>query len=259
MYTTIIHPIRKALRLSLIEYVILEEIRSLSNAGNAYGGWCVKSKKKMAETLDVGESTIHRSLNVLEERSLIERSELGHLKCTNEWLEIVADKDNWSIANRKISMMNPETIKPPKSSDRGYVKMTEGGCQNDSRDTVKMTDKYNIEKNSKNILPEIIDFWNGVDEERTLITKRRQKNPSCKMGEPIMTKCRGVTPSLEKYFKKHKGYQDSDFLHSIKQYAIEIVNRVEDEKEYHKHRFSLADFLKQENGFIKFLNYNREL
>ena len=105
----------------------------------------------------------------------------------------------------------------------------------------------------------LIDLWNGKDEERTFVVTSRKKNPSVKIGKTMFSPCRGITVDLRKeYRKKRKSYSLDDIKHSFMQYGKDIVERKDDLDggDYHKHRFSLYTFLKQGNGFVKYVNNN---
>lgn len=84
MYTTIIHPLRKALKLTLTEYCVLESIRSLSH-NNEYGCWCVASKQTIADGLDITRQQIHTIINKLVERGFIEKGERGALRTVDDY------------------------------------------------------------------------------------------------------------------------------------------------------------------------------
>jgi hypothetical protein len=62
------------------------------------------------------------------------------------------------------------------------------------------------------------------------------------------TDCQSVYDKLIK-----KGKSETDIIRAVKEYANEIMSR-DPENNYSRHRFSLYDFLKQENGCIKFIN-----
>jgi len=101
MYNTIIHPLRKAFNLSLIEYCVLDTIQKLS--GNVqFSGWCVKSKQHIADQLDISKMQTHRSINSLIEKGLIERNEsTKFLRSTDHWnQEINGEKKTyWLTVN----------------------------------------------------------------------------------------------------------------------------------------------------------------
>lgn len=98
MYTTILHPLRKAYKLSLLEYCVLEEIRVLS-LNLKYGGWCIKSKQNIADSLDVSKMQIHRIINTLLSKKLIEKNgDTKHIRTTDGWNALIADKSRYAIA-----------------------------------------------------------------------------------------------------------------------------------------------------------------
>ncbi len=70
------HVVRKALMLSLNEMAVLCNIKKLSQSPD-FGFWCVKSKDKMAEWLDLSRATIFNSIKTLEEKGYIVKSEVG--------------------------------------------------------------------------------------------------------------------------------------------------------------------------------------
>ena len=70
--------------LSLTDCFVLEEIRQLSTPTNKFGGWCFKSKKNIGEKFGKSRRTIHRILNKLEQKGLIERDNSGLVRCVIE-------------------------------------------------------------------------------------------------------------------------------------------------------------------------------
>ena len=97
MYTTILHPLRKAYNLSIHEYCILDSIYMLSH-NKKYGGWCVMSKRDIGKELDLSERTVFVTIDLLEAKGLIDKSEKGFLRTTDEWNELIANKHDYFIA-----------------------------------------------------------------------------------------------------------------------------------------------------------------
>jgi len=110
-------------------------------------------------------------------------------------------------------------------------------------------------------LEEIFNYWNGTDEEKTLIPTNRKNNPTCLVGKSIMMECRSISQNIKDVHKKLKGYKKEDVIHGITQYAIEIVNRKDDRdtSDYCSHRMSLYEFLNQSNGFRRFVEHNKSI
>lgn len=135
MYTTIIHPIRKALALSLNEYCVLDSVYRLSK-NTKYGGWCVMSKKCMAEDLDISERSVFEILATLKEKALIEANDLGHIRTMDLWNELVANdhdyyigfkgKESQFISGKSDSANSAEGMQKVHS---GYANSAEGGMQ----------------------------------------------------------------------------------------------------------------------------------
>ena len=69
----------------------------LSN-NEKYGGWCIMSKLKIAEELDLSERTIHNAIVTLEAKGLVKKNEKGFLRTTDEWNELLANKHDYMIA-----------------------------------------------------------------------------------------------------------------------------------------------------------------
>ena len=98
-----------------------------------------------------------------------------------------------------------------------------------------------------NISIVIRDYWNtflipSVSGYRNLLAKK------------LLPECRKITPDIEKALTKIlNGYSEEDVKNSIKNYVADILNRNPD-NDYARHRFSFYEFLKQSNGFVKFIN-----
>ena len=96
MYTTIIHPLRKAYCLSINEYCVIEAVRGLAN-NTKYEGWCLMSAARIATALDLSDDTIRRAYARLEAVGLIERRKKTPqdtaIRSVDEWNEwFMSDK-----------------------------------------------------------------------------------------------------------------------------------------------------------------------
>jgi len=97
MYTTIIHPIRKSLCLSIEEYVLLDTIYHLSH-NDKYNGWCVATKNYLGDVCDLKRSRTYEIIKTLEKKGLIQRdNKTGFLKTMDVWNEMIANKSDWII------------------------------------------------------------------------------------------------------------------------------------------------------------------
>lgn len=97
MFTTIIHPIRKVLLLSCNEYCVLDTVYLLSN-NSKYGGWCIKSKDKIADDLDLSRQTVINAINALELKCLIDRDEeRGYVKPSDFFRALMQNSSEWKL------------------------------------------------------------------------------------------------------------------------------------------------------------------
>lgn len=166
MYTTVIHPIRTALCLSVNEYCVLDCVYQLSN-NVKYHGWCVASKDYLSKTLDLGERTIFKILNTLEEKELIERNERGELRTLDVWNELIANKNDYIIGfkgketqflsgkalNKAKNLLPPAEIADPMQKvHTTYAKSAESGMQKVQSNYAKSAyNNNNIIKEDNNI------------------------------------------------------------------------------------------------------------
>ena len=108
MYTTIIHPLRKAYNLSLNEYCVLDTIYHLSN-NEQFWWWCIKSKANIADDLDLTARSVFKIINTLIDKWLIKKHpQTKHLRPNDEWSENIANKDKWSIAWKNTFYLSKE-------------------------------------------------------------------------------------------------------------------------------------------------------
>ena len=90
------HIIRKALRLSLNEMAVLCDIFQMSQ-NPKYNFWCIKSKEKIAEWLDLSRDTVFRAIYTLKDKGYVVSNELGHLKCTQFIYELETSQEDIAI------------------------------------------------------------------------------------------------------------------------------------------------------------------
>lgn len=158
MYTTIIHPIRRALNIGPLDYCVLDSVYRLSK-NVKFGGWCVMSKKQMADDLCISERAIFKILKTLEEKELIEKNEFGHLRTKDLWNELVANTHDYYIAfNGKESQFVSGKLPPQPQT----AQIAEGYAQN-AEPMNKVHDTY--EQSSYNNNKTIISN-NNINKER---------------------------------------------------------------------------------------------
>lgn len=95
MYTTIIHPLRKAYNLSINEYCVLESIRHLAD-NEKFDFWCVASHQKIADGLDLSRRWVITVFHTLEQKGLIYKRRATKqdtaVRCCQEWKDILTNQ-----------------------------------------------------------------------------------------------------------------------------------------------------------------------
>ena len=128
MYTTIIHPLRKAFNLSMNEYCVLDTIYHLSK-NNKYWGWCIQSQSRIWEILDLSRRTIVKIINTLIEKWLIEKWQTW-FRTVDEWNDLISNKDKISIQSGQLLTINKFT--GCEESSQVGVKKVHRGCEESS-------------------------------------------------------------------------------------------------------------------------------
>lgn len=154
MYNTIIHPLRKALCLSLSEYAVLDSIYQLSN-NVKYAGWCVISKQKLAKALDLSERTVQRHITTLLEKEYIMKQEpQGWLKTKDIYNDAISNRDGYiyGLETDELKIISAsKTLR--QMSDEGDILSKRGG------DILSDTNNIYIYNNNKYSSDEAFDLF----------------------------------------------------------------------------------------------------
>jgi DNA-binding transcriptional MocR family regulator len=118
-YTTIIHPVRKALHLSCNEYCVLDTILRMQNNDSH---WCYMSRETMADDLDLSKQSILNILKGLIARGLVVKHEqTSHLRCVGDFKKMLdnykefgQDESHFTIGKESL----PEQSKKFTSSGK---------------------------------------------------------------------------------------------------------------------------------------------
>ena len=118
-YTTIIHPVRKALHLSCNEYCVLDTILRMQNNDSH---WCYMSRETMADDLDLSKQSILNILKGLIARGLVVKHEkTSHLRCIGDFKKMLdnykefgQDESHFTIGKESL----PEQSKKFTSSGK---------------------------------------------------------------------------------------------------------------------------------------------
>lgn len=138
---------RKKLDLTMNEYCLCDMIYHLSN--NPKYNWCVMSKERMANELNLSKQSIHSLINKMIKKWLIEKDDkTNFLRTTQLWYDnvIIEKKDEQSnnFTDGKESLLDS------KESLLGTVKKV----YSDSKESLHNNNIYNNNYNNKNIYNE---------------------------------------------------------------------------------------------------------
>jgi hypothetical protein len=119
--------------------------------------------------------------------------------------------------------------------------ITEGKTDLTNNTEVKMEELYNT----------LMDTWNVATSAQAVGVPRPRNIYASK----LLPNCRKFTPQIKKALVKltKEKYTEEDIKTGIVNYIKEICNRNPD-NDFSKHRFSFYEFVKQENGFLKYFN-----
>lgn len=182
MYTTIIHPLRKAYNLSLNEYCVLEAIRTLSN-NTKYQGWCLMSQDRIAKALDVSRRWMTQCYSSLERKGLIERRRESEqdtaVRTVDEWNEwFMADKAD-ILMGLKTKDNILQTIQPRESTlephtPSGSIAESARGIEQSARGIAESASNINrdIKSNTKETISPNGDTANAEKPKQT----KKEKN-----------------------------------------------------------------------------------
>ena len=90
-YTTIMHEPQRKLGISTNEYIVASIVYRLSAYnGSNIPGWCYASKQWFADTLGISKAGVHKIINRLIDKRLIERDQnTSYLRATSLWYDTV--------------------------------------------------------------------------------------------------------------------------------------------------------------------------
>jgi hypothetical protein len=143
MYNCIINGFRKALNISITEYVILDAIYHLAN-NTKYGGWAIISRQNLANQYDISKRSVINIINALEQKGLVIRNkETNYLRAGDVYCDMMQNKDKWIIAST-----SNETFISGKIEG---VQNLHGGVQNLHGGGAKIAHNKYINNNNNNI------------------------------------------------------------------------------------------------------------
>ena len=100
-HTHIYHEARDKFGLSIIEYCVASIVRSYEGGKDSREnyGWVFASKETIARCLSVNKRTVERAINVLLQKTLLEKhSTTKYLRTTEQWIKEI---DYWRESSKK--------------------------------------------------------------------------------------------------------------------------------------------------------------
>jgi Fe2+ or Zn2+ uptake regulation protein len=120
--------------------------------------WCIKSKEKMAEWLDLSSDTIYRAINTLKDKGYVESNSYGHLRCTQFIHNIESAQEEIAIyiKNNETEIFTAKMKEIVVSQNAGGMPQNAGGDTMKTRvqqpqNAALDSNKIVIENNNKNI------------------------------------------------------------------------------------------------------------
>jgi len=147
------HSVRKALQLSLNEMAVLCDIKKMSQ-NRKFNYWCIKSKDKIADWLDLSRATVFRAIDTLLLKGYIEKSEKGlRLSTFASEIDLAQDEIGIYIKNNDVELISAK-MKSILSSQSQNDTATVSKCDCDSLKMIlpqsqNETQDININKSKK--------------------------------------------------------------------------------------------------------------
>lgn len=167
VYSLILHPIRRELGLTFLQYAIADSIYHLS-----HGGWCTASQAYFAGLFDCERRTIMKNIEVLESLDLVvripdQRGKKLSLRTTEKWREYAVERkaEFLSGLSQKVTGNQSLNVTPPvtKSDNTSHKMRQHISNTNNEPDNDKHTPPH--AKAGENIPPlkeEVLAFFNEL-------------------------------------------------------------------------------------------------
>lgn len=180
IYTTILHPVRKQLGITLNEYCIADVIYHLSHNGdNPSPGWCFASKQHIAQVLDISKRWVIKSIDSLERTGLIEKTDNGRLlRTTQKWFKMTVEgRETMFTDGEQSSPLQVNKVpstgeqSSPPSYTKSYNKKDTIGDKPPKKSVIERRDEFYksltpfIGKYGKEMLRKFFDYWSEIDDD----------------------------------------------------------------------------------------------
>lgn len=163
-YTTIMHEPQRKLGISTNEYIVASIVYRLSAYnGSNIPGWCYASKQWFADTLGISKAGVHKIINRLIDKRLIERDQnTSYLRATSLWYDTV------EVLNQDSKQSLPPVNKVYPDSKQSLLDDSKQSLPNSNNiDNNKKERKYNTLEKYKagkdEIIPILKDKYPNLD------------------------------------------------------------------------------------------------
>lgn len=248
-YTTINHLARIKLSLTANEYMVADLVYNLSNNPENETEWCYAKKETMGIMLGLSRESVHKIINKLLEKELVEKSpETAHLKTTAKWYKNVvikkSDESSHDVNNVHSEESSHDVTKVHTESEESSHQESEESSHykdNNNKDNnnyiinVRGKEKLLSDSTEGEIVSYLMDLFKAVNPSyESLFSHKAQRT------------------SMEHLYHKHDFFILESLIKSLpnviaKPYAPNITTPVQLEAKFG----NLGIFLRQQQGMKK--------
>lgn len=165
-YTTINHIAREKLDLTWIEYGLVDLVHNLSNNPKSESRWCYASKQTLADNLGVTKQYVHKMINKMISKGLIEKNdETNYLRTTEMWYEsiVLQDSKQSLLPVNKVYSDSKQSLLPIYNNNNNNKKIYKKTSRNslircNDDEVVEIASKYKISTNDVKLTMKSLDL-----------------------------------------------------------------------------------------------------
>lgn len=219
---------------------------AMCRLANKLGNHCFPGINFLAKEISKSDVTVMESIKRLVKEGLITKEIRTNLNGSQK-------TNLYTILNADEYLKNPLDISTGNEKSHNQcpqVQLTPGSSAVDPNNNNNNNNYYTSLRSDNNNYYSCefgIQFWNSLNQWQELKMPRNKT-----VSNKLLPICQKKTEQIEMVWNKLRPTEE-DFKYAVKKYISEIANRTI-ENDYCRHRFSFYEFIKQKNGFVKFLN-----
>lgn len=175
-YTTIIHEVRVELGITMMDYCVADCIyHYANNPKNPVPGWCFASKQHIADELGFTKSWVVKTIDFLEQKGLVERSDNGRLvKTTERWYKLaIFSEKRVGVQNTPVVPIGTDVVpigteigvqNTPRTYNKSYIKSI--GIEERKQKLIELIEPFKPKYEAK-MLNEFYAYWTELNIEKT--------------------------------------------------------------------------------------------